>query len=297
MNNDLRFTQNFLHNKALVTRLVAAADLKPGDRVLEIGPGRGIITEALAARVGPQGYLTTVELDATFAARLAERFRDTPQVTVIAGDVLALDLTAAYADQHVFSNVPFNITSEILDLLFTRDRSPARAHLILQRDALISTSAYGDGETLKSLWIKPRYRVSVAHSFARSDFAPQPAVDTALFRFDRLDAPLIPPEQYALYKDFVAFVSKDRVGEGAWRKAYTGRGLKALEQSGQLIAGRGIKSQTAAAMVDAFRIFLTDPAKRGVVSGAHTALRQEQQQRDAITRAGGHHRSRGRPRR
>lgn len=297
MNDDLRFTQNFLHSKGLVTRLVAGADLKPGDRVLEIGPGRGIITEALAARVGPQGRVTAVELDAALAARLTERFHETPQVTVITGDVLALDLTAAFADQQVFSNVPFSITSEILDLLFTRDRSAARAHLILQRDALISTSAYGDGESLKSLWIKPRYRVSVAHSFARSDFAPQPAVDTALFRFDRLDAPLIPPEQYALYKDFVAFVSKDRVGEGAWRKAYTGRGLKALAQSGQLIAGRGIKSQTAAAMVDAFRVFLTDPAKRGVVSGAHTALRQEQQQRDAVTRAGGHHRSRGRPRR
>jgi 23S rRNA (adenine-N6)-dimethyltransferase len=294
--NDLKFTQNFLHSERLVEQIVALADIRPGDTVLEIGPGKGIITAQLAARVTADGHVVAVELDADLVGKLEGRFKDTPQVSIVHGDVLKLDLGPVLDDQLVFSNIPFNITSDVLDLLFTRDQLPLQAHLILQREALISRSAFGEGETLKSLLIKPRCRVQIVYTFSPADFAPRPGVDTALFQFDLLDDPLVADDHYGLYKDFLAYVSKDRVGEGAWRRAFAGRQLKALTASTGLITGRGIKSQTCAAMVEAFELFLTDRSKWAVVTGAMTALRQEQAAREEINRTGGHHRSRGRPR-
>lgn len=291
MPDQLRFSQNFLHSKALVKSIVALAQIPRGGTVLEIGPGKGIITQALAEEVGPEGRVVAVELDSVLSARLREQFSAAPQVHIHHADILQFDLHTLGDSYQVFSNVPFNVTSEVLDSLFTHMHSPQRAHLILQVDALISRSEYGDGETLKSLMLQPRYNVAAVRAFARTDFTPQPSVETALFAFERRAVPLIHDEEYALYKDFLAFVSKDRVGEGVWRKVLSKNQIDLLTREQGLVPARGLKSQQVSAMIAAFQQVRKDPAKLGVVRGALLALRQEQARRESINQAGGHHRS------
>jgi len=291
MPEQLRFSQNFLHSKTLVKTLVGLADLTRGQTVLEIGAGKGIITQALAEQVGVEGRVVAVELDAALSARLQTQFHDVPQVHIHHADILRFDLSTLGDGYQVFANVPFNVTSEVLEALFTGAHTPQRAHLILQVDALISRSPYGDGETLKALMLKPRYTVRAVHHFTRADFTPQPSVETALFAFERRATPLVSGEYYDLYKDFVAFVSKDRVGEGVWRKAFNKAQLDALTREGGLVMARGFKSQTVEAVVAAFDVLTRDRAKLGVVRGAMSALRQEQAHRESINQAGGHHRS------
>ncbi|PJF21799.1 MAG: hypothetical protein CUN56_09225, partial [Phototrophicales bacterium] len=147
-----------------------------------------------------------------------------------------------------------------------------------------------NGETFKSLLIKPLYTLTVAHTFSRGDFKPQPSVDTALFAFDKRPTPLIASQHYAIYKDFLAFVSKDRVGEGAWKKLFSKTQLHRLEH---LVMGRGLKSQTLEGILDAFDTFMRlNQDKINIIQGAMSRLRAEQRRRDMLNQSGGHRRPR-----
>ncbi|MCU0498477.1 MAG: rRNA adenine N(6)-methyltransferase family protein [Anaerolineae bacterium] len=281
------FTQNFLHNQALVHKLIQQAQLPKGSTVLEIGPGKGIITAGLAEQVGSQGRVIAVELDPKLVSALQTRFQATPQVSILSQDILTYPLEQLPKDYRVFSNVPFNITSTLLEYLFTPPSQPIQAHLILQVDGLI---AEGGGETFKSLLLAPLYQIRLGHHFARTDFTPQPRVDTALFTFDPHVTPRIDPAQYALYKDFLALIAKDRVGEGVWKKLFSAGQLDQLRAQTGLIGGRGLKTQSAQAVIAAFEQF-TRFGKVALVRGAMQRLREEQDRREQINTAGGHHRS------
>lgn len=290
--DEVRFTQNFLHSPALVERIVSLAKLPAGSTVLEIGIGKGIITKRLAEVVGATGRVVAIELDPVLANRAAEQFKPIPHVQVVQGDILSFDLSSLPIDYRVFSNVPFNITSSLLELLLNPETGAAYAHLILQRDTLIGATDYGaQTETLKSMMIFPLYIVKPAYHFQKSDFTPQPSIETALFAFERRQQPLFDLTLYPLYKDFLAAASKDRVGEGLWRKLFSPAQLSKLVQAG-LVMGRGLKSQTCAAMVAAFEIFARENrAKYAVVYGMMSLLRDEQARREDINRTGGHRRS------
>lgn len=290
--DEVRFTQNFLHSPALVERIVKLAQLQTGATVLEIGPGKGIITRRLAEAVGTNGRVIAVELDPALATRTAELFKGVTHVQIVTGDILTFNLDDLPTGYAVFSNIPFNITSALLEVLFNPVNGPSQAHLILQREALIAANEFSDNaETFKAMMIAPLYQMSIAHPFQRSDFTPQPSVETALFAFEKRPSPLINPTQYPLYKDFLAAASKDRVGEGIWRKLFSSAQLTALSTTSGLVMGRGLKSQSAAGMIAAFLVFARDNrSKHANVSGAMTALRQEQERRESTNRTGGHRR-------
>lgn len=296
--NDLRFTQNFLKSKALVDKLVQQSAIKAGDTVLEIGPGKGIITQALAEQVTPTGRVIAVELDDALFKALQQHFRTVPQVELRQQDILSYPLEGLNGDYQVFSNVPFNITSQLLEWLLNPHSGPIQAQLILQREALIERNRAGYiTETFKSLLIKPFYIVDVVHEFDRLDFVPPPQVETALFAFARRETPLINPSRYAQYKDFLAFVSKDRVGEGVWLKLFSKAQLRTLAEQHDLVYSRGLKSQRIEAIAATFKHFtaLDEPIQKRV-QGAMDQLREEQKRRERINKAGGHHRSKARSR-
>lgn len=289
----LRFTQNFLKSQDLVKRLVHLAKIEPGSTLLEIGPGKGIITAELARRVTAGGRVVAVELDANLVEELSRKFEHIPQVEILNENILQFGLERMGGAYDLFSNVPFNITSRLLEFLFNPSTGPDKAHLILQQDAIVGKNKEGsETETFKSMLIKPLYRVRVRHRFFKSDFRPRPSVETALFSFEKRATPLIDVARYELYKDFLAFVSKDRVGEGAWLKLFSKRQIKRLVSQSGLMPNRGLKSQTVEAVVAAFDLFAAlGGAKQKRVLGAMRMLRDEQSRMTEIAQAGGHHRS------
>lgn len=293
---DLRDSQNFLHDDALVQKIVNLANIPLGAFVLEVGSGEGIITRHLAQTVGQDGRVISVELDRRLADKLHNTFQDMPQVEIVNANILDYDLSTIGDDYSVFANVPFNITSILLERLFTSPHAPLIAHLILQKDTLTGITRDGYvSETVKSLMIKPFYEMSIVYTFKPTDFIPPPSIDTALFAFTKRTTPLISLTQVELYKDFLAYVSKDRVGEGVWKRAFSKKQLTRLTAQTQLVSGRGIKSQSLNAIVEAFQIFLTlNQSKHHIITGAMSKLREEQQRREQINYAGGHHTSRQR---
>lgn len=287
----LRYSQNFLRERRLVEQIVKLARIAPGDTVLEIGPGHGIITHALRDAVGATGSVIAIELDAKLAARLRGVFGQVSYVKIIEADFLSVGLAWLPATYAAFANVPFAITSAVLDKLFQPNHWPYRAHLILERAAMESVLPGGSsGPTLKSLAIAPWYDTAPVYAFERSDFAPRPAVDTALYAFERRDPPLVDVQRYDAYRDFLAAVSKDRVGEGIWKRVLSAREIDRLADDAGLVVGRGIKAQGAESMAAAFRAFDVDKGRAASVRGAADALRAEQARREQINERGGHRR-------
>lgn len=296
MNQNLRFTQNFLHSEPLVAKIVEQAAIKEGDTVLEIGPGKGIITRELAKKVGPSGKVVAVELDTALVQELQPLFAHTPQVEILHQDILTFDLQRMGEEYSVFSNVPFAISAKILERLFTPTGGLKAAHLILQLDTLLdSRFARKPVPTFKSLLIFPLYEVTIAHRFSRSDFTPRPSVETALFAFQRRSNPLISENLYQTYKDFLAFVSRDRVGEGSWLQLFPKKELKLLAGQSKLQWGKGLKSQPAEALVQFFHAgLISRPEAMRRVHGAFQKLRAEQDRTARINEEKGHHASRAR---
>ena len=129
-----RFGQHWLKDQGVLDQIVAAADLQRQDRVLEVGPGRGALTERLLA--SPAGAVHAVELDRDLVSGLKERFGDEPRFSLQQGDVLELPLLledGAPAGK-VVANIPYNITGPLLERLIGRlDRpvDPAYQTLVL----------------------------------------------------------------------------------------------------------------------------------------------------------------------
>ena len=110
-----RFGQHWLIDQSVLDRIVAAAQLGPEDRVLEVGPGRGALTERLLA--SPAASVQAVELDRDLVQGLRQRFSDDHRFHLIEGDALVVALPAA---DKVVANIPYNITGPLLDRLLGR---------------------------------------------------------------------------------------------------------------------------------------------------------------------------------
>lgn len=177
--------QNFLVDMQAAQRIAAALGEIAGRTVLEIGPGRGAITESLAARAK---QVVAVELDGELAAGLRERF-EAARVTVVEDDVLRFDLAAAAAQAGeklcVAGNLPYAITSPILLKLAASHAALDLAVLMVQREvaervtAEAGTRDYG----LLSVTMQMYGPVEKLFTLPPSSFSPPPKVHSTVFRW------------------------------------------------------------------------------------------------------------------
>ena len=134
-----RFAQHWLIDAAVLTQILDAADVQPDDRLLEVGPGRGALTERLLA--SSASAVHAVELDRDLVSGLRQRFADQDRFSMQEGDVLSVPLTLAdgRAATKVVANIPYNITGPLLELLLGRldrpvDHPYQRLVLLLQKE-------------------------------------------------------------------------------------------------------------------------------------------------------------------
>lgn len=201
MERQLSHAQNFLKNRKLVTRLIARANITTSDTVIEIGPGRGIITEQLAAQAK---QVIAVELDHTLARRLQEKFSDRPHVGIIEADFLSCKLPAV--SYKVFANIPFDRTADILHRLLDGPNPPHAAHLIMQDTAAAKYIARPHGpNTQSAILLYPFFDVHVEAKINRHNFWPTPHVDAVLAAFTQRPQPSVERADRPLFRDFVIY--------------------------------------------------------------------------------------------
>lgn len=110
-----RLGQHFLVDKDVLATIVETAKLEAGARVLEIGPGLGVLTAALGKVVGPEGLVLAVEADRDLVDKLRERFHSKSQVKIVAGDILATPLDELLQTPYkIVANIPYSITSPVI---------------------------------------------------------------------------------------------------------------------------------------------------------------------------------------
>jgi 16S rRNA (adenine1518-N6/adenine1519-N6)-dimethyltransferase len=188
--------QNFLIDANVLRLLLDQAALAAADQVLEIGPGLGVITEQLLARVR---RVVAVEKDRRLHAALAERFRDEPRLELIAADALDLDLDALLGTgvNKVLATLPYAVASRILVELVRAEDPPRVIVVAVQHEVALrlaaepGTAAYG----LLSLWMQLFYRAEVVRKISPTCFWPRPGVPSAIVRLTRRGLERLPREQ------------------------------------------------------------------------------------------------------
>jgi 23S rRNA (adenine-N6)-dimethyltransferase len=195
----IRYAQNFLKDPALLRQIIAEADLKSQDVVYEIGPGRGIITAELARRCAK---VIAIEIDPVLFQSLKEDFQAAGNIELIHADFLNFSLPDS--EYKVFSNVPFNITAEVMRKLLYAEHAPAKAYLILQNEAAEKYSGI-PRETQASLLSKPWFSFRTMRRFQKTDFDPEPSVDVVLLEIEKRNSPLVSAANETLYRQFIQY--------------------------------------------------------------------------------------------
>jgi 23S rRNA (adenine-N6)-dimethyltransferase len=195
------YSQNFLIDRRAIGALVAGSGVQPGDLVVDIGAGNGLITQALARR---GARVLAIERDPGLAGRLRDRFGPGSGVTVVAGDVLTAQLPREpFA---VVANIPFSITTKILRrLLGDTGGRLRRADVIVQAEVARKRGTGGRGTLLNATW-EPWYEFGAGARVPRVAFRPQPRVDGAVLIAVRREPPLLQPSLRRAYEGFVTGV-------------------------------------------------------------------------------------------
>ena len=177
--------QNFLSDPAVVRRILGAFNATGSDVVLEIGPGRGALTEGL---VETGGKLFVLEFDDEFAARLQDRFRDRNNFTLLHGDALEVDFTSISPGQRLrlISNLPYNISTAVLQRLFDQAEAFEDCLLMFQREVAERISA-GPGSKDRgylSVLTEAYFKVVRLFDVAPDAFVPRPKVWSTVVRLE-----------------------------------------------------------------------------------------------------------------
>jgi 16S rRNA (adenine1518-N6/adenine1519-N6)-dimethyltransferase len=178
-----RFGQNFLRDTSVVDRIVAAIGPRPGERLVEIGPGEGAMTAPLLEAAGT---LTAIELDRDLVARLRMRFPPGSGLELIEGDALTYDFRALAGDGplRLVGNLPYNISTPLLFHLFAQHDAVADMHFMLQKEVVDRLAAGPGSKTYGRLSVMAQYACTVTPLLAvpPGAFRPPPKVDSMVVR-------------------------------------------------------------------------------------------------------------------
>jgi 16S rRNA (adenine1518-N6/adenine1519-N6)-dimethyltransferase len=183
--------QNFLHDQNQLRRIAAAAELEAGDRVLEIGPGLGPLTEVLA---GQAGEVLAIEKDRRLFDFLGQKFAGVPRLKLLHADALDyLKENRQWNGWKLVANLPYSVASPILVELAQAAEGPARMVATLQMEVAqrIDAPAGGEHYGLLGLLLRLRYESRGWFKIPAPCFFPSPEVDSACIILVRRPAPLL----------------------------------------------------------------------------------------------------------
>ena len=185
-----RFGQHFLHEPGVIARIVRAVAPKPGDALVEIGPGLGALTVPLLQAAGA---LTVIELDRDVVPHLRAACGDSPALEVVQADALRVDYTKLAAGRRLrlVGNLPYNISTPLLFHLFDHAGAIADMHFMLQKEVVRRICAEPDTDDYGRLTVTLAARAEAHELFTVGPgaFTPPPQVDSAVVRITPRPAP------------------------------------------------------------------------------------------------------------
>ena len=187
LQNKKSLGQHWLKDPDVLADIADAAELTDDDTVLEIGPGLGTLTSRLLARAG---RVVAVEFDKDLARKLPAQFPG-KNLEVINQDILQFDTTKLPQDYKAVANVPYYITSKIIQLLSESPNPPKTMVLLVQKEVAERLAAGPGDYSVLAVAAQVYYRVELAAIVPAELFTPPPKVDSQVVIMHRLDTPLI----------------------------------------------------------------------------------------------------------
>ena len=200
--------QHWLKDPEILADIAEAAELTGDNVVLEIGPGLGTLTSRLLARANS---VTAVEFDADLARKLPGQFPG-KRLTVVNQDILQFDLNQLPKNYKVVANVPYYITSKIVEKLMTAENKPSIAVLLVQKEVAERIAAEAGNMSVLSVSVQIFAEAELDIEVSRQFFTPPPKVDSQVVVLRTRNNPLITPEDQ---RDFFRIV---KAGFSAKRK-------------------------------------------------------------------------------
>lgn len=171
--------QHFLLDEEVVASMVSAAGVGEGDTVLEIGPGFGVLTQAL---LNAGAEVVAVELDQRLVNYLQQRFRGEKRLTIIPGDIFKVNIPEVFNDRpyHLVANLPYSATSLVLRNFLTLSPQPEQLVVMIQKEVAERVTAEPGAMSLLS--VMAQYYSTPAYLFEvpKTSFYPAPAVTSAV---------------------------------------------------------------------------------------------------------------------
>ncbi|MCI0450801.1 MAG: 16S rRNA (adenine(1518)-N(6)/adenine(1519)-N(6))-dimethyltransferase RsmA [Candidatus Latescibacteria bacterium] len=203
-----RFGQNFLHDRGTAAKIVAAAGIGPNDFVVELGPGRGVLTRLIAER---GARLVAIELDRELVAELTAEFAGRPGIDVVAGDFTKISLAELLRERGLercvlIGNIPYHLTRDVLfDFLVDEYDAIARAVVMMQREVGDRIASRPGSRTygIPSVVLQSLYEIDVVTKVAAGAFFPPPKVASIVLSFRPLAHPLFTEDEM---RPFIALV-------------------------------------------------------------------------------------------
>jgi 16S rRNA (adenine1518-N6/adenine1519-N6)-dimethyltransferase len=179
-----RFGQNFLRDPGIIGRIIRAIGPRDSDRLVEIGPGQGALTEPLLEQTGK---LEVIELDRDLIPGLRVQFFNYPKFVIHEGDALAFDFATLKGDGpalRVVGNLPYNISTPLIVHLLEAEGAVADMHFMLQKEVVERLAATPGGPDWGRLSVMAQYYCQVESLFIvpPEAFVPRPKVDSAIVR-------------------------------------------------------------------------------------------------------------------
>jgi len=201
MINKLSISQNFLSNRQLVSKLIKVANLAKDNLIIDIGVGKGIISQELLNN----GYFVRgYELDENLYQTLTQIFKNSENIEILNKDFLIENLQSL-PEFSVFSNIPYNLTTKISQKLLIENPYANKVCLIVQEESAKRLQGISEG-LLISILIFNNYESKIIYKFKKNDFTPKPRVNSVLIEFTKRKQSLISQNNFSNFLDFICFI-------------------------------------------------------------------------------------------
>lgn len=229
---DIIYSQNIYQNQENLERIINSINLSNTDIVIDIGAGNGVITKEL---IKHSNNVIAYELDSQYFEILKERFNENNQLVLINDDFLLSPLPKK--EYKIFANIPFSLTSEIINKITERESKLKEAYLFVQKESAERYIGKPINTQISTI-LSYLYNIDIIEIFDKWDFNPIPNIEIVLLRIKRKERE---EKEFLFYRDFVTYVFNQRNSNviDTFKKLFTNNQLHFIK--GYLLKNRFVK--------------------------------------------------------
>jgi len=277
-------SQNYINNQQLVYKLLEFVDFESTKTILEIGPGKGIITDVL---IKQNKKIIAIEADPRLFSELQKKYANATNLSLIKADFLKY--TTPNEPFTVVSNIPFNITANIIKKITNEQSKLYAAYIIMQKDAAIKfIGAPHAHSPLLSHILNINFEIKLLMDIDKSNYSPKPKFDTAFVSIKKREKPVFDKQKSEQFKDFLVYIFERRKSliKEALKSVMSNLQVKIILSNIHIPEDKEIKKILFIDWVSIFETFVSHAPEKSKIKmyGSYKKLLVEQSQLQKVNR-------------